>query len=215
MKFIKKIANTSRKKNIFDNSFKLEFGSKILNSYLQKPIVMGENSFSSKSVLGKYFICGKYCEITQTEIGSFCSFGNNVCTNAGNHPSNWLSTHLFMLNSEAWNWYKKYNYKNKKRLKFKWKKKVKIGNDVWIGNNVVILTGIKIGNGAIIGANSIVTKDVKDYSVVAGSPARHIRYRFNKKQINKLNKLKWWKETETEINKLTFDNVKNVLKDIN
>ena len=54
---------------------------------------------------------------------------------------------------------------------------VVIGNDVWIGGRVIILPGVKIGNGAIIGAGSVVTKDVSEYDVVAGNPARVIKNR--------------------------------------
>lgn len=56
-------------------------------------------------------------------------------------------------------------------------KPVIIGNDVWIGGRVIILPGVKIGNGAIIGAGSVVTKDVLEYDIVAGNPARVIRNR--------------------------------------
>lgn len=53
-----------------------------------------------------------------------------------------------------------------------------IGDDVWIGNRVTILSNCRrIGNGAIIGACSVVTKDVPDYAIVAGNPAKVIRYR--------------------------------------
>ncbi len=53
-----------------------------------------------------------------------------------------------------------------------------IGGDVWIGSRSIILPGCRrIGHGAIIGAGSVVTKDVPDYSIVGGNPARVIRYR--------------------------------------
>lgn len=53
-----------------------------------------------------------------------------------------------------------------------------IGNDVWIGNHVIILAHVShIGNGAVIGAGAVVTKDVPDYAVMAGNPARIIKYR--------------------------------------
>lgn len=55
------------------------------------------------------------------------------------------------------------------------KGEVVIGNNVWIGDKVSILAGVHIGDGAIIGANSVVTKDVAPYTVVAGNPARLIR----------------------------------------
>lgn len=56
-------------------------------------------------------------------------------------------------------------------------KPIKIGNDVWIGARVIILPGVTIGNGVIIGAGAVVTKDVPDYAVVGGVPARVIKYR--------------------------------------
>ena len=60
------------------------------------------------------------------------------------------------------------------------KKDTIIGNDVWIGANVSIMPGVKIGNGCVIAAGSVVTKDVPDFSVVAGVPAKIIKNRKNK-----------------------------------
>ena len=54
-------------------------------------------------------------------------------------------------------------------------KPIKIGDRVWIGENAVILPGVRIGSGCIIGANSVVTKDIPDNCVVAGSPASIIK----------------------------------------
>lgn len=54
---------------------------------------------------------------------------------------------------------------------------VDIASDVWIGNRVTILPGVKIGTGAIIGAGAVVTKDIPDYAVAGGVPARVIKYR--------------------------------------
>lgn len=54
---------------------------------------------------------------------------------------------------------------------------VVIGDDVWLGVNVVVLRGVRIGRGAIIGANSVVTRDVPDFAIAAGIPARVLRMR--------------------------------------
>jgi len=54
------------------------------------------------------------------------------------------------------------------------KGKIRIKQDAWIGTGAVILPGIEIGEGAIVGANSLVTKDVPDYTIVGGIPAKKI-----------------------------------------
>ena len=54
---------------------------------------------------------------------------------------------------------------------------IHIGDDVWIGHRVTILPGVHIGKGTVIGAGSVVTKDTPEYSVVAGNPARVVKYR--------------------------------------
>ncbi|MFM8292849.1 MAG: acyltransferase [Planctomycetia bacterium] len=52
-----------------------------------------------------------------------------------------------------------------------------IGNDVWIGRRVMVMPGVRIGDGAIIAAGAVVTKDVPDYAIVGGVPAKVIRFR--------------------------------------
>jgi len=56
-----------------------------------------------------------------------------------------------------------------------------IGSDVLIGHGAILMRGITIGNGAIVGAGAVVTKDVPPYAVVAGVPARVLRYRFDER----------------------------------
>jgi len=58
---------------------------------------------------------------------------------------------------------------------------------------IQLYSGVKVGNGAIIGAGSVVTKNVKPFEVVAGNPAKHIKWRFNNSVRKKLLKLQWWK----------------------
>jgi acetyltransferase-like isoleucine patch superfamily enzyme len=69
---------------------------------------------------------------------------------------------------------------------------VVIGNDVWIGQDAFILSGVRIGNGAVIAARSVVKEDVLPYSIVAGNPAQHIKFRFSKSVIRDLLNIAWW-----------------------
>lgn len=67
-----------------------------------------------------------------------------------------------------------------------------IGNDAWIGTEAMILPGVRIGHGAIIGARAVVTRDVPDYAVAVGNPARVVRMRYADAEIARLLRLAWW-----------------------
>jgi acetyltransferase-like isoleucine patch superfamily enzyme len=69
---------------------------------------------------------------------------------------------------------------------------VTIGNDVWIGRGATVLPGVHIGHGAVVGAEAVVTKHVPPYAIVAGNPARTIRYRFSDEVIAQLLAIRWW-----------------------
>ena len=87
-------------------------------------------------------------------------------------------------------------------------KSVKIGRFIWIGANSIILPGVKIGDGAVIAAGSVVVKDVPDYAVVGGNPAKILKFRNKKLFLNLLFKDKGYikncKNYWYEIYKLVF-----------
>jgi acetyltransferase-like isoleucine patch superfamily enzyme len=91
--------------------------------------------------------------------------------------------------------------------------RITIGNDVWIGINAIIKDGITIGNGAIVGAGAVVVKDVEPYSIVGGVPAKLIRFRFAKEEINFLEEMRWWDKPEEWIknNWKDFLDIKNFI----
>jgi serine acetyltransferase len=82
---------------------------------------------------------------------------------------------------------------------------ITVENDVWIGANSTIMSGIKIGNGAIVAAGSTVTKDVPSYAIVAGNPAKVVKYRFTEEQIEKLLSIAWWDWDEQKIKDNAID----------
>ena len=129
-------------------------------------------------------------------IGRYCSIGNHVHVIRGNHPSReWVSTSPCFFSTRKQSGF---SYTKKQHFEeFKWideKKKicVEIGNDVWIGDHALIMEGVHIGNGAIIAAGAVVVKDVPDYAIVGGNPAKLIRYRFSEEDIKYLQDLRWW-----------------------
>lgn len=76
---------------------------------------------------------------------------------------------------------------------------ITVGSDVWIGTDVLVTSGTEIGHGAVIAGNAVVTDDVAPYSVVAGVPAEHKKYRFPKPVRRRLLELAWWEWSEADI----------------
>lgn len=85
--------------------------------------------------------------------------------------------------------------------------KIVIGSDVWIGEGVNIMRGVTIGDGAVIAARAVVTKDVPPYAIVAGVPAKVIKYRFEPAIIEELLRLGWWKYGLTALDGVDFTDI--------
>ncbi|MBQ7199385.1 MAG: glycosyltransferase [Selenomonadaceae bacterium] len=85
-----------------------------------------------------------------------------------------------------------YRFKNFSSRTDELHRQVIIGNDVSIGRGCKIFGGVVIGNGAIVKDDSVVRDNVPPYAIVAGNPARIIKYRFTADIIDKLQKIKWW-----------------------
>ena len=137
-------------------------------------------------------------QLTVERIGNFCSFAENSAV-VGNHNV-YISSHEFL--SYFGDWKKHQGYIPNTEIdisKQRYMKKTVIGNDVWVGRNATIISGVKIGNGAIIGAGAVVTKDVPDFAIVGGVPAKIIKYRYTPEQIDNLNRIAWWDWDEDKL----------------
>jgi hypothetical protein len=77
-----------------------------------------------------------------------------------------------------------------------------IGNDVWIGGDTTIHSGVTIGDGAVIAGQSVVARSVPPYAIVAGNPAKVVKYRFDDETIAGLLEVKWWELPEEFIRTL-------------
>ena len=124
-------------------------------------------------------------------IGSYTSVASGAKVFlGGEHRIDWVTTYPFNVLWESAKQYKGHP---------KTKGDVVIGNDVWIGTEALILSGVTIGDGAVIGARSVVVLDVPPYAVVAGNPAKIVKFRFEQSVINRLLAQQWWNWSEPKI----------------
>lgn len=151
-----------------------------VSGILGKNTTIGKNSIVDRfTSIGDETFINTNCMITKATIGNYCSIGSNVVIGPGEHSLKKISlSGRFYIDT--------YNTLTKRECE--------IEHDVWIGTHAIILRGVKIGTGAVVGANSVVTKDVPPYAVVVGSPAKVIKYRFNKEKILKILNSNWFLE---------------------
>lgn len=122
-------------------------------------------------------------------IGKYCSFATNIHYFGGNHLMEYASMSPYFYNKSFG-----FDVKDVER------KTLVIGNDVWCGYGVIITNKCnKTGNGAVIAAGSVVTHDVPPYAIVAGNPARVLRYRFDEATITALENSKWYDMQPKEV----------------
>lgn len=137
-----------------------------------------------------------------TVVGRFTSVAPNVHTVERNHPVNWASTSSVFYDPSL-GVVPKENLPDYVPLI--------IGHDVWIGWGAIILPGCRrIGDGAVVGAGSIVTKDVPDYAIVAGVPAKVLRYRFDELTRTELKASQWWNLEPSQLKKIALEFVQEL-----
>ena len=126
-------------------------------------------------------------------IGRYCSIGRRVSIAAGAHYMTGVSTNPAPAQGPAEAFY---SADEMEALEFSAASRgdapTILQADVWVGDGAVVMPGVVVGAGAVIGANVVVTKDVAPYSIVAGSPARHIRFRFPERVRERLLQSQWW-----------------------
>lgn len=149
--------------------------------YYEKYII-GEHTYGQPTVLFP-------TKDSNLIIGRFCSIAKDVTIFlGGNHRPDWVTTYPFSAGTFH-SWYPEASHITGQPAT---KGDVIIGNDVWLGRGATILSGVTIGDGAVIASEAVVTKDVGDYEIWGGNPARLLKKRFTEEQIQKLKSIKWW-----------------------
>lgn len=128
-------------------------------------------------------------------IGAYCSIADQVLILlGGHHRTDWVSSFPFpVFVGEAASIPDHGTSRGD----------VIIGNDVWLCSRSTILSGVTIGDGAVVAAGAMVTQDVPPYAIVAGNPARLVRWRFDEEQREALLATRWWDWPEAEIRRIS------------
>ena len=157
--------------------------------------------------MARYSYIGTNTIVADTKIGAFCSIGSSCSIGGGVHPTDRVSTSPVFYDSS--NCFKEKNYISADSRNPVKQPQTIIGNDVWIGENVFVSAGVNIGDGAVIGAHAVVTHDVPPYAIVAGVPAKILRYRFDEATIKELMATQWWEWSDEKLaeNKEWFSKV--------
>ncbi len=167
----------------------LHLNATVRNSRLGAFVEIGEGSNVMESEIGDYSYTARYADIAYSVLGKFVNIAAFTRLNPGEHPYHRSSLHHFMYRSSYF-----WPDEPDEQAVFDWRRSrpVQVGHDTWIGHGAIVMKGVTIGNGAIIGAQSVVTKDVPPYAVMAGAPARFIKWRHPRDIADRLQVLAWW-----------------------
>ena len=207
---------------------RIGFGTRVINSSLQPGVRIGKNCYVRTSKFGREVIVEDKCAIFEcafddhtavysncslsdvrlgsysyinehsstanVSVGKFSSIGPHFVCGSGGHPTNFISTSpvFYSTRRQCGVSFTETNY-------FVERHETTVGNDVWIGARVFVKDGVRVGNGALIAAGAVVIRDVPDYALVGGVPAKVIRYRFSEDVIRELLEIKWWEWSEDRL----------------
>ena len=151
---------------------------------------------------GECFVAGSFP--AGVTVGRYVSIARDVLVFLRNHPMDRLTSHPFFFNQDL-------GYVERDTIDTG---TLEIGHDAWIGARAIITPGChRIGIGAVVGAGAVVTRDVPDFAIVAGNPAKLIRERFTESGRAAVLESKWWersildlKEHIQEMNKAVGEN---------
>lgn len=135
-------------------------------------------------------------------IGRYGQIGEGVILGPPEHPQDWFSSHPFAFTrrEELPSMYRLPDFvrlapdgTESAHYTSTVSDRTEIGHEAYVGAGSFVRRGVRIGNGAVVGACSVVTRDVPDYAIAVGSPARVIRMRFAENIVERYLKLEWWR----------------------
>ena len=185
-----------------DGSPRVHSSAQLRDCVLGQFTDVAERVVMAECELGDYSYVERQAEAIYATIGKFCAIAANTRINALGHPIDRVSQHKITYRPNEYFLYAKIDkgFRDERR-----DARVEIGHDVWIGHGAIVMPGVKIGHGAIVAAGAVVTKDVAAYEIVAGIPAKRLRWRFKKSIREGLLALAWWNWPHEQLSKAVED----------
>ena len=146
-------------------------------------VAFNRRSYFNDSTIGDYSYSGSNNTVNFASIGKFCSLARNVDVGGFDHDYRKVTTMpMFRFRQLAGG-----GNPQPEETEL-----CRVGNDVWIAAGTQILHKASVGDGAVVGGGAVVTKDVPPYAIVAGVPAKIIKFRFDPQTIDALLEIRWW-----------------------
>ena len=167
--------------------------SRVDESQLEEAVRIDRNNHLYRCQIGRHSYTGMNTVAMAAHIGRFCSIAWGVTIGGANHDYRRVAQHSFLYNKHD-------HLRPVPQPAYdRFSDPLTIGSDVWVGAHAVICRNVSIGHGVVVGAQAVVTRDIPDYAVVAGAPARILRYRFAPEIIELLLNIQWWNWTSEQI----------------
>ena len=167
---------------------KIGYDNDLRNVTFGRNVALGNRVSIYHAEIGSYSYITEGSLIRNAKIGKFCSIGPRCKIGLGKHPFNeFISSHPLFYSTK-----KQVGFSLVDQDKFNEIETVVIGNDVWIGTGVTIMDGVKVGDGAVLAAGAVVIQDVAPFSLVAGVPAVHKKFKFSEEKIQEILSDPWW-----------------------
>jgi phosphonate metabolism protein (transferase hexapeptide repeat family) len=163
--------------------------ARVRNSSLGRYTELGEGVVMLNSSMDDYSYAVRFADIANASIGKFCNIASFVRIGATDHPMERASQHHFLYRS---NDYWADAEPDAAFFAHRESRRATVGHDIWLGHGAMVMPEVTVGHGAVVAAKAVVTRDVAPYAVVAGVPARQIRWRHPPALAERLMALGWW-----------------------
>ncbi|WP_273500846.1 chloramphenicol acetyltransferase [Paracoccus sphaerophysae] len=164
-------------------------GAIVGNSTFGAYCEVGQGARILNSRFEDYSYCDRLADIANTTVGKFCNIAAMTRIGPTDHPMTTASLHHFLYRSS---YYWDDAADDDAFFAARAARRTVIGADTWIGHGAIVKPDVTVGLGAIVAAGAVVTRDVPDWMIVAGCPARPLRRRFPPEIGARMERLAWW-----------------------